>query len=327
MAKSENQKLKLLYLQKIFLEETDEENLLSIQDLINRLEKLGIKAERKSLYDDIECLRRFGLDIQSRRSKTNGYYVEQRTFELPELKLLVDAVQSSRLVTHKKSRELIAKLASLTSNSYAKGLKRQLYVAERSKTFNETVYYSIDNIHTAISENKQILFKYFYYDINKKRVYRKDGQFYRETPLSLCWADDNYYLICYNNKYDGLVHYRVDRMDRVQVAEEEAECFDETRFNVAEHAKQSFGMFSGELVQATLEFDRQLVNNVLDRFGGEVIMQPHGDRLRIHVNVSNNPVFLSWMIQFGELAAIIAPQSLKEALLDLMVRHRANYAE
>ncbi|NLF20468.1 MAG: WYL domain-containing protein [Clostridiaceae bacterium] len=325
MAGSPNQKLKLLYLMKILLEHSDEEHPLSMQDMIEALATHGISAERKSIYSDLELLRSFGLDIELKQSKTFGYYVASRNFELPELKLLGDAVQSSRLITQKKSEELLRKLADLTSTHQAKRLHRQVYIADRPKNLNESVYYSIDAINDAINSKRQICFKYFDYDVNKKRVYRGGGKIYQQTPLALCWADDNYYLISYNANYDSLNHYRVDRISKVEISDEPAAEIAQDSFNVAEHAKKVFGMFSGELVNAELVFDRNLVNIVIDRFGKDVYLIPEGERFRIHAEVSINPVFLSWMFQFGRQAEIRGPERLREAMAQLLRENSQMY--
>ena len=325
MPSSPNQRMKLLYLMKILLDRTDEAHPLTLQELLAALAEYGVKAERKSIYSDLELLRAYGLDVEARPGKSYGYYVGKRLFELPELKLLVDAVQSSRLITRKKSRELITKLSSLASSSQAQQLNRQVYVADRSKALNESVYYSVDAIHAAIHEKKKIRFRYFDYDAAKKRVYRREGEEYLQTPLALCWADDNYYLICFSAKHQALVHYRVDRMSDVSLCQEAGDAVDQRRFNVARHAKQVFGMYGGEMVLATLAFDPSLINVVLDRFGADVRLSPKDGKVEIRVEVSGSPVFLAWMFQFGDRAQILGPQSLLEAMRELVETNRAQY--
>jgi len=311
--------MKLLYLMKILLEHSDEDHPLTTSDLLQALAQYDIKAERKSIYSDLEFLRQYGLDIETRQSKTFGYYIASRQFELPELKLLVDAVQSSRFITQKKSTELIQKLSSLTSKHYAKQLRRQVYSAERPKAINESVYYSIDTIHLAIHDGHKISFQYFDYDLSKTRTYRRDGAVYCLTPLALCWNDDNYYLICYNVKYDDFNHHRVDRMSNVSICEERADTIDPGRFHVAEHMKRVFGMFGGERVRARLRFDESLINTVLDRFGIDAPLRKAEDtRFEITVEISESPVFLSWIAQFGNRAEIIAPDSLRESMRALI---------
>lgn len=193
--KLSHQKLKLLYLMKILLEQTDEEHSLTVPQMIAEPSKVGISVERKSIYDDLEYLQLFGIDICSNKTKTTNYYVASRDFALPELKLLVDSVQASKFITRKKSMELISKIEKLTSHENTKKLQRQVFVTNRVKTPNEKIYYNVDKIHEAIADNKQITFKYFDLDVNKKKVYRKEGNLYTESPVSLTWNDENYYLI------------------------------------------------------------------------------------------------------------------------------------
>jgi len=319
--------MKILYLMKILLERTDENNPMTIAEIISALAAYDIKAERKSIYSDIDSLRQFGINIEMLRGKSVGYYVAHRQFEMPELKLLVDAVTSCRFITDKKSEALIKKLSSLTSGEQAKQLRRHVYVADRAKTLNETVYYSIDQIHYAINKNRKISFKYFDYDVRKNRIYRKQGELYQATPVTLCWNDDNYYLIAYSAKYDGFTHYRVDRMSGVDVLEEAGDKFDRNKFNIADHAKRVFGMYEGEVVRANLSFDNSLVNVVLDHFGKNVIISPSDEgRFEVSVEVSVSPVFLAWVFQFGEKAKINGPESLISAMKDLINKNSEKYS-
>jgi predicted DNA-binding transcriptional regulator YafY len=304
---------------RILLERTDEDNALTAQGIIDALASYDITADRKSVYDDIEVLRQFGLDIAHRGGVGGGYFIASRDFELPELKLLVDAVQSSRFITGKKSKQLIDKISKLTSIPQAKQLNRQVYVAGRAKSFNETVYYNVDAIYAALSDGKKISFKYFNYNMNKKPVYRKNGERYVQTPVAMTWSDDNYYLIVYNAKYDGLTHYRVDRMSGVEVLDEPPDKFDRKSFNAAEYSKRVFGMYNGALVRATLAFDESLVSVVLDHFGGEThLTDIGGGRFSVTVDVSESPVFFGWIFQLGGKAEIVAPESLRESMRALL---------
>ncbi|MDR1705241.1 MAG: WYL domain-containing protein, partial [Clostridiales bacterium] len=208
---------------------------------------------------------------------------------------------------------------SLTSAPQAKHLQRQVYVAGRAKAMNETVYYSIDQIHAAINEGKQISFRYFDYSTNKKRIYRKDGDTYITTPVTLCWSDDCYYLIAYSKKHDALTHYRVDRMSEATVLNEDADAFEREKFNIAEHTRSMFGMYNGEIIRATLSFDNSLMNVVLDHFGKDVkIAAKKEGRFEVRADVSVSPVFLAWMFQFGERAEINAPVRLIAAMRELI---------
>jgi len=315
MPTSPNQKKKVLYLMKILHERTDEDHSLTTQELINALAEFGIIAERKSIYSDLELLRQFGLDIEMRQSKSFGYYIASRQFELPELKLLVDAVQSSRFITQRKSKVLIQKLSSLTSVHQAKELSRQVLITtDRPKSVNESVYYNIDAIHAAINAGRKISFKYFDYDLSKARAYRRAGEPYILTPLALCWNDDKYYLICYSSKYDNTLNFRVERMSGVSVHDENADRVGKMKFNVSEYIRHTFGMYGGKVLRATLRFDKKLVNSVLDRFGSDVRLTIIGDCFEVNVDVSESPVFLSWIAQFGANAEIISPESLREGM-------------
>ncbi|MBQ9997800.1 MAG: WYL domain-containing protein, partial [Clostridia bacterium] len=252
--KLSHQKLKMMYLAKILLDKTDEEHTITVPEMIAELAKLGISAERKSIYDDLEYLQLYGLDICSNKTRTTNYYIASRDFELPELKLLVDSVQASKFITRKKSMELISKIEKLTSHENAKKLQRQVFITNRVKTLNEQIYYNVDKIHEAIAANKQITFKYYILDVNKKKVYRKDGGLYTESPVSLTWDDENYYLITYKEKYDSYTHYRVDKMENIELMEEDRVLSDKP-FDLSHYSKTMFQMFSGEETDVSIEFD------------------------------------------------------------------------
>ncbi len=320
MAKSGSHKLKILYLMKMFLELTDEEHSIGIAEIIRELDNYGISAERKSIYTDIETLKVFGLDINVKKSKSTEYYLASREFELPELKLLVDAVQCSKFVTHKKSTELIKKIQSLASKKQAMMLQRQVHVANRAKSINESIYYNVDKLHQAIAENKRVSFQYFDYNLDKEKVYRRDGERYFISPYSLSWDDENYYAIAYYKKHDNFVHYRVDRMNNIEVLEEVRDPLnEETVFNVAEYAKQTFNMFNGVDEVVWLEFDNELVNQVLDRFGADInIQKESGDTFSIRTRVKVSSTFFSWIAQYGKKARIMQPENVKKDFISFL---------
>lgn len=302
-----HQKLKLMYLAKILLEQTDEEHTITVPEMISELSKLGISAERKSIYDDLEYLQLFGLDICSNKTRTTNYYIADRYFELPELKLLVDSVQSSKFITHKKSTELISKIEKLTSRENAKKLQRQVFITNRVKTLNEQIYYNVDKIHDAIAANKQITFKYFHYDINKNKIYRKNGDLYTESPVSLSWDDENYYLITYKEKYDNYTHYRVDKMEMIELTEN-SRCLPNKDFDLSAYSKSIFQMFGGEEADVSIEFENELVGVVFDRFGTDVpIIKKDENHFICYVKVAVSPYFLSWIMSFGKQARILSP--------------------
>lgn len=314
MAKSSLQKLKILYLMKALIERTDERHPLSVKDIMNLLEEYGIVVERKTVYDDIETLKTFGLDIVSRRQKPTGYYLGSRTFELPELKLLVDAVQSSRFITPKKSRELIKKLESLTSVYEGKGLERQVFLNNYVKAINESVYYNIDKIHEALSNDKQLTFQYYEWTLSKEIKLKKDGARYRISPWGLLWKDDNYYLIAIDEKSGVVKNYRVDKMLKIQVEEEQrngAELFE--NFNVAQFAARTFGMFGGREEKLTMEFENHFVGTVIDRFGQDVILcKKDEEHFLAFVSVNISSHFFAWLAGLGSGVKIVSPANVQK---------------
>lgn len=321
MSAPANSKLKLLYLMQILLEKTDEDHTMSVYDLISALSQFEISAERKVIYIDLELLQEFGLDIVCRKGKSNQYFIGSREFEVPELKLLVDAVQSSKFITHKKSTELIRKLEKLASIHEAKGLHRQVFVTDRAKTLNEGIYYNVDLIHQAIRENKQISFKYYKYNVNLDVVYGYEGERYFASPFALSWADDHYYLIAYYHRYQGVSNFRVDRMSYIEIEDTPREYVAEMRdFNLAAYTKKSFGMYSGETVQARIKFENSLINVVIDRFGKDVrIIEKSEAYFVIKVDVVHSRTFLAWLFMFGSKVEIIEPQSLREEMKACLV--------
>lgn len=316
MAKSSNQKMKLLYLLKILTEQSDEEHCLSAQALIEALAAYDVKAERKSIYDDIAQLIDFGYDIVLVKAKSGGgYYLAGREFELAELKLLVETVQASRFLTLKKSRELIAKIEKLASKSEAGQLQRQVYVANRVKTANESIYYIVDDIHRAIQNNEQISFQYLEWNLAKELVPRKDGKIYRVSPWALTCKDENYYLIAHDGESDTIKHFRVDKMGHIQVLagimREGAELFE--RFDIAAYANKTFGMFGGREEIVTLEFENRFIGVVLDRFGKEVSVRKRDEEhFSVRVQVALSGQFYGWMTGLGAGAMITAPADVVE---------------
>lgn len=316
MAKSQNQKLKLLYLQRILLEKTDENHTLTLADIIAELDKLGIKAERKSIYDDLETLRTFGLDVEARKGKNYGYYVANRQFEMPELKLLVDAVQCSKFITHKKTGVLIKKLETFASQYESQLLQRQVYVSNRVKTENKNIYYNIDNIHAAISEGSQIKFQYYEWTVEKKEKLRREGKPYEISPWALTWDDENYYMIGYDAGAEMIKHYRVDKMTNITITHtkrEGAQYF--KNFDIGLYMKTKFGMFGGYEQQVTLQFANRLIGVVIDRFGKDTpITRINADQFSITVKVAVSAQFLAWLFGFGTDVKVLAPENVAKQM-------------
>lgn len=317
MAKGENQKLKMLYLVKILSEETDDEHSLTTQDIITKLAKYDVNAERKALYRDFEELKAFGLDIISEQMGRNVYYhLGHRDFELPELKLLVDSVQSAKFITEKKSKDLIKKLEALVSKYEAKHLQRQVVISGRVKTMNESVYYNVDAIHEAISSDKQIRFQYFQWTVKKKMELRKDGAWYVLSPWGLMWDDEYYYMLAYDAEDEMIKHYRVDKMlniDIVDCKREGQEAF--KSFDMPRYSKSLFGMFSGEQTSVTLEGTNDMAGVLIDRFGKDIMLHPiDEEHFSAIVEVAISKQFLGWVIALGENIKITAPKAVVEQM-------------
>ena len=314
MPKSANQKLKLLYLMQYLLQKSDEEHPISIQQMVDELARHDIKAERKTLYDDMEALRLFGLDIIQSRGKTTGYYVGSRDFEVPELKLLVDSVQSSKFITEKKTLSLIKKIEGLASAYDAQLLQRQVYVRNRVKSMNESVYYNVDEISTAITQDKVIRFRYDDYTINKERKFRKDGAWYEISPLSLLWDDENYYMLGFDTAAGKLKHYRVDKMTEISALDQTRDGKEEfSKIDMSQYSKKVFGMFTGEVQTIQLRFENHLVGPVIDRFGRDtIIVASDENHFTIRVDVAVSPQFYAWVFGFGTAVEILSPENVRE---------------
>lgn len=314
MAKSENQKQKLLYIAKYLMEQTDENHAVSTPQLIEYLQSQGIKAERKSIYNDIDTLNDFGMDIIRSEEHRGGYMLASRQFELAEVKLLIDLVQSSKFITEKKSRELIGKLETLVSKYDAKAMQRQVQVIGRSKTLNETIYYNVDLIHAAISQNVTIRFHYFEWDINKKMKLRKEGAFYEVSPWKLTWDDENYYLMAFDKDANVIKHYRVDKMLDIALTQEERAGKDFfEKIDMAAYAKKTFGMFAGEEKTVRLLCQNSMVGVIVDEFGTEVsIRKEDEEHVVARMDVAVSPQFFGWLAGLGDRVEIVAPVDVRD---------------
>lgn len=326
--KNANQRLKILYLYRILTEYTDDEHSISMPEIIEKLEAYGISAGRKALYEDIEALRAYGLDIVSGRGGNSGYAVVSRDFELPELKLLADAVCSSRFLTEKKAQKLLTKLEKLASVHEASQLRRQVYIAGRTREENERIYLTVDAIQRAIQEHRQLAFGYYRYDLRKKRV--SDGGKRVCTPIALLWSDERYYLVANYEKYAGeLTNFRVDRMQDAEVIDVPA-VMPEEEFKPEEYQNATFSMFSGKSQEVKLRMHNSLINPVIDRFGREVSLFPSDEEhfiIRVSVKAEQPLPFFGWLFQFGSKAELLAPEDLRvkyrETLRELLDMHAA----
>ncbi len=313
MPKSDNQKLKIFYILDYLKQNSHQDHPVRAAELISMLDRnYGISCDRKTVYSDIAALQDYGVDIVSIPGKNGGYYIASRNFELPELKLLIDAVQSSRYLTEKKSRELIEKLCAECSIHDARLMRRDMLVSGRVKSMNETIYYNVDAIQDAIAQNRQISFRYFDWGIDGKRKYR--GRDYDASPYGLCQDNENCYLLALSPRH-GVTSYRVDRMAEIRIEEElRTPCPELSGKALVQHANRLFQMYSGDETVVKLRFHNSMINAVIDRFGTDTMLIPDGEEhFTFTAPVAVSPMFLSWVIGFGRLAKVVYPQSVVDA--------------
>ena len=329
MPKGANQKLKLYYLAKIMVKLTDDEHFLTMPQIKERLEECGITADRKSLYDDMEALRTLGIDVILEQVGRNYYYhVGSKHFEIAELKLLVDAIQSSKFITEKKSNELIKKLTGLVSEYEAMQLKRQVEVQGRIKTMNESIYYIVDEIHTAISTNRRIQFEYLKWNLNKELVPRKEG-LYEVSPWALTWDDENYYLIAFDAEADKIKHYRVDKMRNIRIMDDRRLGKERFKaFDMASYSKMNFGMFGGTETKVKLKFKNDLVGVLIDRFGKDISIRKSDEEgwSETSVDVAISDQFFGWLFALSDGVIIASPEDVKDRYRQELLKITEKYS-
>ena len=307
-------KPRILYLKKILEERTDEEHPLSTTQLINILNnEYGISAHRTTVTKDIAALQEFGMDIVTIHSTQSKYFVASRKFELPELKLLIDAVESSKFITKKKSETLIEKIHTMTSPGQVAKLKRNNYVVNRIKPDNEQIYYIIDAINDAINAGKQISFQYYDYTGLKKKVLKNKGEVYKLSPYKLLWCGDYYYVLGYSEKKSKVINFRVDRIaSKPEILDKDIIPMPDD-FDIENYTKEVFFMFSGEKVLVDLRCDNSLMKTMVDRFGEDVTTLAYDmTSFRVQTEVSASPTFFGWVFGFNGKVQILAPESVKE---------------
>ncbi len=299
----------ILQLLDILLEETDRDHILDANKLGERLE-----CNRKTIYANVEALRDYGFSIDQVKGSNPGYFIEDREFELPELKLLVDAVQASKFIPDRKTEELIGKLEKLTNRYSARQLHRDVFIYNRAKTANQSIFHNVDFIHAAMQAGHRIGFQYCEWNVKKELVPRHNGERYDVSPWSLTWDDENYYLVGFDEKDKKIKHYRVDKMLHMSMIEKPRsgkESFE--NFDLAAFAKKTFGMYGGEDMRVALHCENRLIGVILDRFGTETMIIPDGpDHFRAHVLVSVSPQFYGWVTGLGSGIRIDSPQRVKE---------------
>ena len=307
-------RIRLLRIWEILNRETDEDHPMGTETLREKLLEGGIDCHRVTLYEDIKLLNEAGYEIMTRRGRSNQYYVMDRKFSNPEVHILMDAVQAASFITEKKTAELVDKISELAGSQKGLVLKKNIVQFNTTKSTNESIYYSVSEIVTAINNRQKIIFLYFDYDSNHNRVYRKNGHHYVVSPFATIFADGHYYLVIYDNRYNKLTHYRIDRMDKVEMIEDHADMPpDELAFDIVNHKKQLFGMFSGETTAVTIEMDRFLLDAVFDLFGDKTRIISNGENtVRFTVDVQVSDLFFGWCCSFGTKLKLLGPEATVE---------------
>lgn len=315
MAKENSQKIKLLKLMELLRQETDEQHPMAATVVCQKLNDMEVACDRRTLTRDIQALNDYGYEVMTTMiSHEKAYYVEDRSFSVPELKILIDAVQAASFVTEKKTAELIEKIANLGGSHSAEILQSNMVCFNTRKHRNESIYYNVAYLEDAIEQNKKVIFRYYDLDANGQKVYRRGGHHYVVEPIGLVFNEDNYYLMVYSARHDNTANYRIDRMDSVEIVEEDI-CKKalELRQSVAGYTEQAFKMYGGQPVQITLQFSNKLIGAVYDRFGEGTKMIPIGDEdCAATVMVQISPTFWGWIFQFGKLMRIISPDGIIE---------------
>lgn len=325
-----NQKLKLLYLAKILLNNTDANHDITLDEILNKLHAYDVTAARKSLYDDIAQLNDFGIKTQKTQyGRTVHYKVIGRAFELAELKLLVDSVAAAKFITEEKSNELIKKLESLTSRQEAATLQRQVYVAGRVKTMNSDIMKNVDAIHNAIANNSSLSFQYCRWNTKKELEVKHDGARYHVSPWGLLWNDGNYYLIGYDHdtQVKDIRHYRVDKMKNILIENKVREGREKLKkLDIASYGKSKFGMYNGEEIKAEILCKNSAIGVLIDRFGTDVtILKKDEAHSRVFVKVADNKLFIHWIMAMGDNFKIIGPENLVKEVHDELNRLAKQY--
>ncbi|BDZ75953.1 helix-turn-helix transcriptional regulator [Claveliimonas bilis] len=329
MPKGSNQKLKLYRLAQIMLENTDDDHYITMPEIMSALEAYEVTADRRTIYADLKDLEALGIEVEG--EPVGGgyrYHVVERPFELPELKLLVDAIQSSKFITERKTNALIRKLEKLVSKYEAMKLQRQVYVSGRIKTMNESIYYTVDTIHNAISENRKIRFQYFQWNVKKEMELRHDGAYYHISPWGLSWDAENYYLIGYDSEAGKIKHYRVDKMLRLQMSDEKREGKEHfKKLDMADYAKKSFGMFGGREEKVKLLVENTLAGVIIDRFGKDIMLIPSDEEhFTVNVDVHVSTQFFGWIISLGERVKILGPEEVVAQMKEEIQRLARQYS-
>jgi predicted DNA-binding transcriptional regulator YafY len=317
MSEERNKKGRLLALQQYLYHYTDENHPATTQELIDAMEKMGYIANRKTIKDDIDTLTKFDVDVITNVSRGNSFFVGERRFEMPELKLLVDAVSSSRFISAGKSENLIEKLTSMTSAYQKEQITPRIYTADRIKTDNPQLYYVVDKLIEAVQSGKKVRFQYQEYDAEKQKILRNNSEIYINSPYGCLWNDDNYYLIGYSDKWHKVVTFRIDRIIDLELLDEAA--FPQPEgFTVAGYVKTSIEMYDGEEQEVELVCDNELMKLIIDKFGTRIKTERISEtQFKATVNVATSKTFYAWAFHFAGQMRIAGPESVKQVYMEM----------
>lgn len=312
MKRENASKIKLLKILEILRQDSDEERPLSTPELCSKLNEQGIVCDRRVLAKDIDQLIESGYDIIRVKERSTKYFIADRSFDVPELRILMDAVQAASFITPKKTEVLLDKIAELGGSHRAALLKRNVWF-NTTKHTNEDILYIINEIDNAITNGKQLTFIYFDYTAEGEREYRKNGELYTVNPITTVFNNDNYYLVCYSDKHkDRVAHYRIDRMEKVNTENKNiTPSAVAKQFDPAKHYNEVFGMFTGETEQVTFEVDAKLLDAMIDRFGENIkFTKKENGKLMFTAQVQVSPLFFGWCCSFGDLLKVVNPSNL-----------------
>ena len=309
-------RLKLLKIWEILRQETDEKHTMGTTELLCRLDDIGIKCDRRTLYADIKALTDSGYEIKCVRRKSNEYYVEKSDFSMAEIQILMDAVQAATFITEKKTAQLVNKIAELAGSRRGEAIKRNIVAFNTVKSTNEDIFANVATITDCVEKYKKVEFLYFDYDTSGRRIYRKESKVYKVNPVATIFSDDKYYLLCYDDKHGNLAHYRIDRMDKVICSSEDITPSDIAEVaNVQKHKRQLFGMFNGEEREVTFEADKSLTDAIYDKFGYDIKLHDSvNNKFRFSAVVQLSPVFFGWCCSFGDMLRVIEPKDMEAQL-------------
>ena len=321
-------RIRLMKIWELLCRESDEEHPLTTDEILSRLAEMGIRSCRKTLYEDISILNENGYEVLKTRAISNKYYVMERTFDLPELRILMDAVQAAKFITEEKTEEFIKKIAGLAGDKKAEVLRANTVTFNNSKSSNKYIYYVVNEIALSIENGKKVSFYYFKYGTKGDKVYQRDHKRYLVNPLATVFCDDKYYLMCYDDTHGNLVHYRLDRMENVKMEDDDVTETELSRtFDVKKHKKQLFGMYVGEAENVEFVADKNIVDGLFDKFGEDLKLEEEGEKVKFSACVQISPTFINWCMGFGDKLKVVSPEEVREKIKSRLCEALNQYSE